>query len=148
MFGDFHLLLTKMAVEHFWYPIYWSCVLLVGHCTFWNWPWDNLPVKAVSKFGIWHHFLEVCMHIIFMVIFFINPKKVWTKFEIFLFGPNNWLAKARSEALSPDYSCGVSACTVGTSFIFTKNETLQNVFLISVMLRWHRASVACKNHSF
>ena len=29
-----------------------------------------------------------------------------------------------------------------------KNETLQNVFLISVMLRWHRASVACKNQSF
>ena len=29
-----------------------------------------------------------------------------------------------------------------------KNQTLQNVVLISVMLRWHRASVACKNQSF
>jgi hypothetical protein len=29
-----------------------------------------------------------------------------------------------------------------------KNQMLQNVFLISVMLRWHRASVACKNQSF
>ena len=29
-----------------------------------------------------------------------------------------------------------------------KNQTLQNVFLISVMLRWHRASVACKNWGF
>ena len=29
-----------------------------------------------------------------------------------------------------------------------KNQTLQNVFLISVTLRWHRASVACKNQSF
>ena len=29
-----------------------------------------------------------------------------------------------------------------------KNQTLQNVFLISVTLRWHRASVACKNHRF
>ena len=29
-----------------------------------------------------------------------------------------------------------------------KNPTLQNVFLISVTLRWHRASVACKNQSF
>ena len=28
-----------------------------------------------------------------------------------------------------------------------KNQMLQNVFLISVMLRWHRASVACKNQS-
>ena len=28
-----------------------------------------------------------------------------------------------------------------------KNQTLQNVFLISVTLRWHRASVACKNQS-
>ena len=28
-----------------------------------------------------------------------------------------------------------------------KNQTLQNVFLISVPLRWHRASVACKNQS-
>ena len=29
-----------------------------------------------------------------------------------------------------------------------KNQTLQNVFLIVVMMRWHRASVACKNQSF
>ena len=29
-----------------------------------------------------------------------------------------------------------------------KNQTLQNVFLISVMQRWHRASVACKNQRF
>ena len=29
-----------------------------------------------------------------------------------------------------------------------KNQTLQNGFLISVMLRWHRASVACKNQRF
>ena len=29
-----------------------------------------------------------------------------------------------------------------------KNQTLQNGFLISVTLRWHRASVACKNQSF
>ena len=29
-----------------------------------------------------------------------------------------------------------------------KNQTLHNVFLISVTLRWHRASVACKNESF
>ena len=28
-----------------------------------------------------------------------------------------------------------------------KNQTLQIVFLISVPLRWHRASVACKNQS-
>ena len=28
------------------------------------------------------------------------------------------------------------------------NQTLQNVFLISVTLRWHRASLACKNQSF
>ena len=30
-----------------------------------------------------------------------------------------------------------------TSFI-QKNQTLQNRFLISVTLRWHKASVACK----
>ena len=29
-----------------------------------------------------------------------------------------------------------------------KNQMLQNVFLISVTLSWHRASVACKNQSF
>ena len=29
-----------------------------------------------------------------------------------------------------------------------KNQTLQNRFLISVVLRWHRVSVACKNQSF
>ena len=29
-----------------------------------------------------------------------------------------------------------------------KYQTLQFVFLIVVMLRWHRASVACKNQSF
>ena len=29
-----------------------------------------------------------------------------------------------------------------------KNQTLQNVFLISVTLRSHRASVACKNQRF
>ena len=29
-----------------------------------------------------------------------------------------------------------------------KKTMLQNVFLISVTLRWHRASVACKNQSF
>jgi hypothetical protein len=29
-----------------------------------------------------------------------------------------------------------------------KKSTLQNGFLISVTLRWHRASVACKNLSF
>ena len=29
-----------------------------------------------------------------------------------------------------------------------KKQTLQNVFLISVTLRWHRASLACKNQSF
>ena len=29
-----------------------------------------------------------------------------------------------------------------------KNQTLQNRFLISVTLRWHRVSVACKNQSF
>ena len=29
-----------------------------------------------------------------------------------------------------------------------KNQTLQTVFLISVTLRRHRASVACKNQSF
>jgi hypothetical protein len=29
-----------------------------------------------------------------------------------------------------------------------KNQTLQNGFLISVTLKWHRASVACKNQSF
>ena len=29
-----------------------------------------------------------------------------------------------------------------------KNQTLQNGFLISVMQRWHRASVVCKNQSF
>ena len=28
-----------------------------------------------------------------------------------------------------------------------KNQTLQNIFLISVTLRWHRALVACKNQS-
>ena len=28
-----------------------------------------------------------------------------------------------------------------------KNQTLQNVFLISGTLRWHRASVACKNQN-
>ena len=28
-----------------------------------------------------------------------------------------------------------------------KDQKLQNVFLISVTLRWHRASVACKNQS-
>ena len=33
------------------------------------------------------------------------------------------------------------------SFI-QKNQTLQNRFLISVTLRWHRVSVACKNQSF
>ena len=32
------------------------------------------------------------------------------------------------------------------SFI-QKNQTLQNRFLISVTLRWHRVSVACKNQS-
>ena len=29
-----------------------------------------------------------------------------------------------------------------------KNQTLQNVFLIVVTMRWHRASEACKNQSF
>ena len=29
-----------------------------------------------------------------------------------------------------------------------KNQTLQNGFLISVTLRWHRVSVACKNQRF
>ena len=29
-----------------------------------------------------------------------------------------------------------------------KNQTWQNGFLISVKLRWHRASVVCKNQSF
>ena len=29
-----------------------------------------------------------------------------------------------------------------------KNQMLQNRFLISVTLRWHRVSVACKNLSF
>ena len=29
-----------------------------------------------------------------------------------------------------------------------KNQTLQNRFLISVTLRWHRVSVACKIQSF
>ena len=29
-----------------------------------------------------------------------------------------------------------------------KNQTLQNHFLISETLRWHRVSVACKNQSF
>ena len=29
-----------------------------------------------------------------------------------------------------------------------KNQTFQNGFLISVTLRWHRASVVCKNQSF
>ena len=33
------------------------------------------------------------------------------------------------------------------SFI-QKNQVLQNRFLISVKLRWHRVSVACKNQSF
>ena len=32
--------------------------------------------------------------------------------------------------------------------VLQKNQTLQNVFLISVTLRWHRVSVACKNQSF
>ena len=31
---------------------------------------------------------------------------------------------------------------------YKKNQTLQNMFLIFVPLRWHRASVACKNRSF
>ena len=31
---------------------------------------------------------------------------------------------------------------------FFLNQTLQNVFLISVTPRWHRASVACKNQRF
>ena len=31
---------------------------------------------------------------------------------------------------------------------FYKKTTLQNVFLISVMLKWHRASVACKKSEF
>ena len=34
------------------------------------------------------------------------------------------------------------------AYFLQKNQTLQNVFLISVMLRWHRASVACKYQSF
>ena len=34
------------------------------------------------------------------------------------------------------------------SFLQKKNQMLQNVFLISVTLRWHRVSVACKNQSF
>ena len=39
--------------------------------------------------------------------------------------------------------------TIDTSFIFTKkNQMLQKGFLLSVTLRWHRASVACKNQSF
>ena len=29
-----------------------------------------------------------------------------------------------------------------------KNQMLQNRFLISVTLRWHKVSVACKNQSF
>ena len=29
-----------------------------------------------------------------------------------------------------------------------KNQTLQNGFLISVTLRWHKVSVVCKNQSF
>ena len=29
-----------------------------------------------------------------------------------------------------------------------QKKKLQNVFLLSVTLRWHRASVACKNQSF
>ena len=32
--------------------------------------------------------------------------------------------------------------------LIQKNQTLQNRFLISVTLRWHRVSVACKNQSF
>ena len=32
--------------------------------------------------------------------------------------------------------------------LYKKNQTLQNHFLISVTLRWHRVSVACKNQSF
>ena len=29
-----------------------------------------------------------------------------------------------------------------------KNQMLQNIFLIFVTQRWHKASVACKNQSF
>jgi hypothetical protein len=32
--------------------------------------------------------------------------------------------------------------------LLQKTQTLQNVFLISVTMRWHRASLVCNNHSF
>ena len=42
----------------------------------------------------------------------------------------------------------VSSPQLTQASFLQKNQTLQNRFLISVTLRWHRVSVACKNQSF
>ena len=39
----------------------------------------------------------------------------------------------------------VSLPQLTQALFLQKNQTLQNRFLISVTLRWHRVSVACKN---
>jgi hypothetical protein len=56
------------------------------------------------------------------------------------------------ERLTPEgnqiYIVTLCAARLTQASFLQKNQTLQNGFLISVTLRWHRASVACKNQSF
>ena len=64
-----------------------------------------------------------------------------------------YLVQGRTELfISPGINqvrvVAVSLPQLTQALFLQKNQTLQNRFLISVTLRWHRVSVACKNQSF
>ena len=57
-------------------------------------------------------------------------------------------APARQYSLFTTLVVAVSLPQLTQASFLQKNQTLQNRFLISVTLRWHRVSVACKSQSF
>ena len=72
-----------------------------------------------------------------------KEKKV-QKFQSGIFGLF-WTAMAPSNQITV---VAFQPVQLAQASFLQKNQMLQNGFLISVMLRWHRASVACKNQSF
>ena len=110
--------------------------------------------RLLSNFFWWSHWTLTNNYI--YTLFLAVCKSLFCTYKIWLF----FLKFIYSEKATK--FCKISLLLTGTNQIYIvtlkprqltqasflqKNQTLQNVFLISVTLRWHRASVACKNQS-
>ena len=81
-------------------------------------------------------------------LWFLNEKEKLVLYLIFIGQKISYFRHYVHVRKSPDDMNKSYISHLAQASFLHKNQTLQNVFLISVTLRWHRATVACKIRVF